>query len=165
MCVFALHYFCCILQKVCTCLLADVNFTVHLCSYVKRASTQFKVDISFSFYVKQIPAPVDGILHVDGGTRVVIKPTEKQFEGTEIILENINPVSEADGKRFSPGDEIGSASKIDLCGDNFIHLSVRETKNGTFPDDEFDYIDPSGLLDDFNPLSKWVQECMDYEFR
>ena len=96
---------------------------------------------------------------------MVIQPTDPQFNGTEIVIENIKPVKNIDGNRYKPGEHIGNASRIDLCKQNFIHLSVRETQVEDEPDSEYQYMDPSVFLDDLNPVSMWVQECMDYEFR
>ena len=116
-------------------------------------------------YYLQIPNPVDGIVHVRGETKVVLQPTDPQFNGTEVVIENIIPVSNVDGRRFKSGEHIGDASTIELCEQNFIHLSVRETQVEEAPDRNYQYMDPSVFLDDLNPVSKWVQECMDYEFR
>ena len=116
-------------------------------------------------YFIQIVAPVDGIVHVQSGDRVLIEPTDQEFAGQEIVIENIKAERNVTGKRFKSGEKIGQASRVEFCGPNFIHVSVRKSQNTTKSDSVYKYIDPSSYLDRFVPVPKWHQECNDFEFR
>ena len=104
-------------------------------------------------------------MHVKAKKRVVFEPTDVEFSGMEIVIENIEPERKADKKRFKSGKRIGRASKVTICKPNFIHVSVRKAQNATTADADYDYIDPSPFLDRLVPIPKWIQECNDHEFR
>ena len=106
-------------------------------------------------------------MYVKKGNRIVLKPTETEFSSMEMVIDNIEILKDNidDGKRCKAGQDIGKTTKTDICKDNFVHFAVRKAQNGTLPDNEYQYTDPSHFLDKFSPLSKWIQECMDYEFR
>ena len=83
----------------------------------------------------------------------------------EIVIENIQPERNANGKRFKSGKKIGKASRVTICDPNFIHVSVRQAQNVTRSDNDYNYIDPSPFLDRLVPVPKWIEECNDHEFR
>ena len=104
-------------------------------------------------------------MNVKAKNRVVFEPTDVEFSGMEIVIENIEPERKADKKRFKSGEKIGKASKVKICKLNFIHVSVRKAQNATTADADYDYIDPSPFLDRLVPIPRWHPECNDYEFR
>lgn len=121
--------------------------------------------LCFPFCILQIAAPVDGIVHVRPNNRIDFQTTDPEFTEMEIVIENIVPERNSDGKRFKSGKRIGRASRVTVCKPNFIHVSVRQAKKVTTTDSEYDYIDPSPFLDRLVPVPKWIQECNDHEFR
>ena len=96
---------------------------------------------------------------------MVLQPTDNEFDALEVVIENFKPLDDVDGKRFKAGDAIGEGIETKVCKDNFFHLSVRKAQNDSDPDVVHQYTDPSPFLDKITPLSKWIQECNDYEFR
>ena len=108
---------------------------------------------------------MDGIVHIHENNRVDLQPTDPEFADLEIVIENIEPEKNSNGKRFKSGAKIGRASKVTICKPNFIHVSVRQAKPDTDADSEYDYVDPSPYLDRLVPVPKWIQECNDHEFR
>ena len=127
-----------------------------------NGSAHFFVSRSTFF---QIAAPVDGIVHVRPNNRIDFQTTDPEFAEMEIVIENIDPERNSDGKRFKSGKRIGRATRVTVCKPNFIHVSVRQAKKVTAKDSEYDYIDPSPFLDRLVPVPKWIQECNDHEFR
>ena len=106
-------------------------------------------------------------MYVVEGNRLVLKPTETEFSMMELVIDNVEILKDGigNGKRCKAGQDIGKTVKTDICKENFIHLAVRQRHNETLPDPDYKYIDPSIFLDKFSPISKWIQECLDYEFR
>lgn len=109
--------------------------------------------------------PVNGILHVESDSKVVVQPIDPEFSPLEIVIENIKPERKFDEKQVSAGEKIGRASKAPKCQPNFIHVSVRQAQSKTLPDADYDYTDPGPFLDRLVPIPKWIQECNDHEFR
>ncbi|XP_053407458.1 uncharacterized protein LOC123547213 isoform X2 [Mercenaria mercenaria] len=115
---------------------------------------------------QSIVMPVNGILHVEADkNRVVVQPIDPEFIILEVIIENINPELKFNGKQVKAGDKIGRATKAPKCEPNYIHVSVRQARNETVPDADYDYTDPGPFLDRLVPIPKWIQECNDHEFR
>lgn len=109
--------------------------------------------------------PVNGIVHIKDGGKVVIQPTDPEFMVLEIVIENIEPDGKYDNKNVKAGDKIGRAGKARKCDPNSIHVSVRQAQEKEVPDADYDYTDPGPFLDRLVPVPKWIQECNDHEFR
>ena len=107
------------------------------------------------------------MVYVKDGNRLILKPTETEFSSMEIVIDNVEKLEEGvgNGERCKAGQDVGKTVKTGICKDSFIHLAIRQRHNETLPDADYKYIDPSMFLDKFSPISKWIQECMDYEFR
>lgn len=119
----------------------------------------------------QIAMPVNGIVHKKGNNGVLIQATDPEFAVLEIIIENIDPKEKLIEKSVKAGEKIGKAIRGIPCapssGENlyFIHVSVRQVRDDSVPDADYDYTDPSPFLDRLVPVPKWIQECNDHEFR
>ncbi|XP_066298079.1 uncharacterized protein [Branchiostoma lanceolatum] len=102
---------------------------------------------------QQIGAPFSGIIRRSGINQVTIKTDS--MEKLEVIIDNVNLLTEKEMKRVFKGTLIGTVSSSS-CQPNHIHLAIRNTESGGL-------VDPTRFMEKRDMIvPSWEQECADY---
>eukprot|EP00118_Oscarella_pearsei_P018126 m.184105 g.184105 ORF g.184105 m.184105 type:complete len:5153 (+) comp39317_c0_seq2:47-15505(+) len=105
---------------------------------------------------EEIVSPISGTAFVSNH-QITIRGNQGSFSDKTVIIDNIDG-DPAFAKRRSvfAGDLIGTAGTASYCSLNSIHVTVKETGDGSI-------VDPSSYLYSLTvPRLKWIQECDEY---